>query len=211
MTGRALQVLIVLVGPALFSSPPAYGDAGLLRVSEVSGPYRISVFSEPTPLRLDRGVLSILVADRETGRPLRDVKVQVRIASSTDTAHASVQSAQRPGRGLRFSATLDESDALQVCPMHPKFEAAHPGFCPYCGMELVSRSSSPGPRAIQVAVKSNRGEGSVSFEADIEAPESQWISLGPSLAVPPLGILLFVLHQSLRHRMHPRRGERARK
>ena len=104
-----------------------------------------------------------------------------------------------------------KSDALQVCPMHPKFEAAHPGFCPYCGMELVSRSSSPGPRAIQVAVKSNRGEGSVSFEADIEAPESQWILLGPSLAVPPLGILLFVLHQSLRHRMHPRRGERARK
>jgi len=207
VTGRALRVLIVLVGPVLLSSPPAYGDAGLLRVSEVSGPYRISVFSEPTPLRLDRGVLSVLIADRETGRPLRDVEVQVRIASPADPAHASVQPAQRPGRGLRFTATLDEPGAPQVCPMHPEFEATRPGYCPYCGMELVSRSRPPGRRAIRIEVKSNLGEGSVSFEADIEAPESQWISLGPSLAVPPLGILLFVLHQSLRHRMQTRRGE----
>lgn len=209
MTGRALRVLIVLLGPVLLSSPPAYGDAGLLRVSEVSGPYRISVFSEPTPLRLDRGMLSILIADHETGRPLRDVEVQVRIASPVDPARAYVKPAKRPGRGLRFTATLDEPGAPQVCPMHPEFEATRPGYCPHCGMELVSRSRPPGLFAIRIEVESNRGEGSVSFEANIEAPESQWVSLGPSLAVPPLGILLFVLHQSLRHRMQARRGKPA--
>jgi len=213
VTPRALRVLIALggLGPALFASPQSQADAGLLRVSDLSDPYRISVFSEPTPLRLDRGTLSILVADAETGQPLRDVEVKVRIEPDTDPAHPFVKPAERRGRGLRFSATLDDPNALQVCPMHREFAATEPGSCPYCGMPLVSHSPAPGSWRIHVDVKSDRGEGSVSFEADVQPPEAVWISLGPSLAIPPIGILVFVLHQSLQRRMPGRRGERSRK
>ncbi len=213
MTARALRVLIALggLGPALFASPQSHADAGLLRVSGLSDPYRISVFSEPTPLRLDRGTLSILVADSETGQPLRDVEVRVRIEPDADPAHPFVKPAERRGRGLRFSATLENPNTLHVCPMHREFVSTQPGSCPHCGMALVSRSRSPGSWRIHVDVKSDRGEGSVSFEADIQPPEAAWISLGPSLAVPPLGILVFVLHQSLRRRMPGRRGEHPRK
>ena len=213
MTARALQGFVVLVGLvwSLFAPARSNADAGLLRVSETTPPYRISVFSEPTPLRVDRGVLSILVADSETGQPLRDVAVKVRVAPVADPAHRFVKPAQRRGLGLRFSATLDDPHTPQVCPMHREFVATQPGSCPHCGMPLVSRSLPTGPWKIHVDVKGDRGEGSVSFEADIQPPEAAWISLGPSLAVPPLGILVFVVHQSLRRRMQGKRGEHPRK
>ena len=207
MKNRALRRFAARagVGLALFGSPQANADTGLLRVSENSGPYRISIFSQPTPLRVDRGALSILVADRMTGQPLPNVDVQVRIASATDPAHPTSHSAQRRGRGPIFSASFDSPDAVHVCPMHPEFEKTHPGSCPYCGMDLVPLVRAAGPVQIQVEAKSNRGKGSVSFEAQVDAPESAWISLGPALAVPPLGILLFILHQCLSQRMPARR------
>jgi hypothetical protein len=61
---------------------PAQADGGALRASEVRGPYRISVFTAPTPLRAGAVDFSVLVQDASTGAPAPGVDVILRLGRS---------------------------------------------------------------------------------------------------------------------------------
>lgn len=164
----AVSVLLTfLLVPSLLRA-----DAGLLRISEPGGPYQISVFTEPTPLRVDGGRIHVFVADRETGQPIEDAHVRFRLEPQSGGTTPRKHAHRRP-RGLRFSA----------------------GFT----------APGAGRFTTRIEVTGQRGAGSVSFPIDVAPNEPLLVSLAPALAVPPLGIALFGLHQVLVRRRATRR------
>lgn len=60
----------------------AYGDGGQVRLRTQSGPYRLTLFTSPTPLRVGPVELSALVQDRETNQTVLDAQVEFAWAPS---------------------------------------------------------------------------------------------------------------------------------
>src|SRR5262245_49191008 len=59
---------------------PAWGHhGGEVRLMEKAGPFLITVFSAPTPLRVGPVDLSVMVQDGDSGRPILDAEVMVRL------------------------------------------------------------------------------------------------------------------------------------
>jgi cytochrome c oxidase assembly factor CtaG len=54
-------------------------DGNVVRVQDVSGPYRITVLTEPDPLSAGPCDISVLVQDRDTGQPILDAPVSLSI------------------------------------------------------------------------------------------------------------------------------------
>ena len=65
----------------LLHSQSAYADGGTLRLSERSGPWRVSVFTSPAVPNVGPIDISTLVQDAATGRVCDDVPVIVRLQS----------------------------------------------------------------------------------------------------------------------------------
>jgi hypothetical protein len=70
---RTVAALVLLLHAA-----PAIGDGGTVRASEVVGGFRVTVFTNPTPLRAGPADVSVLVQDARTGAAVPGVRVTVR-------------------------------------------------------------------------------------------------------------------------------------
>jgi len=74
-----LLAVFALALPAL-----AGADGGTLRMSDVPvGPYRMAVFSDPTPLRPDSVDISVLILDLDTQSPVWGLEVTVEVSNDT--------------------------------------------------------------------------------------------------------------------------------
>ncbi len=77
----------------------AHADSGLIRLSEVSGPWRVTVMTDPTPLRQGPVDVSVLVQDEATGRVIPDASIELSLQHDSGllvlveatTAQAEVQ------------------------------------------------------------------------------------------------------------------------
>jgi hypothetical protein len=91
--------LLLTVGVVLAAEPShASADGGTVRLSERQGPYRITVFTSPTPLRAGPVDVSVLVQDAATGRPLPEIPVVVQVTP-----------AGRPSAGRDLPATQERA------------------------------------------------------------------------------------------------------
>ena len=84
---------------------PARGDGGTVRISERAGPYRVTVFTSPSPLRAGPVDVSVLVQDGETGELATDVRVTVRAAPTTQPTAEITQLE----RGLADPSRVEQS------------------------------------------------------------------------------------------------------
>lgn len=75
------RLAIALGAGALLAAAPTWADGGLVRLSQAAGPYTITVFSAPTPLRAGPIDLSVLVQPRDGGAPILDAAVSVALHS----------------------------------------------------------------------------------------------------------------------------------
>lgn len=75
------RLAVALGAAALLADAPAWADGGLVRLSQVAGPYTITVSSAPTPLRAGPIDLSVLVQRRDGGAPVLDAAVAVALRS----------------------------------------------------------------------------------------------------------------------------------
>jgi len=57
-------------------------DGDVMRMQETSGPFRISVFTDPDPLAAGPCDISVLVQDRDSGEPILDAPVRLAIVRS---------------------------------------------------------------------------------------------------------------------------------
>jgi|SRR5579884_1804683 len=172
--------LVYGVGFLLCCFPSAaHADGGALRLSERHGPYRVSVFTSPTPPRAGPVDVSVLVQDADSGETVSDVTVRVRAAP-----HG------RPGAAIHADATTEAAT-------NKLFRAA------------VCELPEPGAWDVQVDVDGPRGAAAVRLTVDVAEPPPRWRSLWPWVAWPALAVVLFAVHRALarhRARTHGRAG-----
>jgi hypothetical protein len=72
---------------ALAWTAPAWGDGGLVRISQAAGPWVVTAFSSPTPLRAGPIDLSVLVRDPAQDRTVLDAAVQVSLYQVGGSRH----------------------------------------------------------------------------------------------------------------------------
>lgn len=78
MSARGVLPLAAALA-ALLHAAPGVGDGGLVRLHAGAGPYTVTVFSQPTPLRAGPVDLSVLVQERDGGTPRLDAQVTLRL------------------------------------------------------------------------------------------------------------------------------------
>jgi len=99
-------VTAALLGLARF----ALADGGTVQLSQVSGPYRVTLLTSPTPLRAGQVDVSAFVSDARSGDDVRDARIELSFAPLDGSAEpeTKVASADASSTGLfqvaRFNA-----------------------------------------------------------------------------------------------------------
>jgi hypothetical protein len=141
------------------------GDGGTLQLRERSGPFDVTVFTAPTPLRAGPLDLSVLVQDAATGELVPSASVQV-----------SVSRRGRPGASIQQAAT---------------FGAATNKLLRAAVFDL----SASGWWAIEVDIQDGSKAGRVRVDLYADAPAPRWRTFWPWLSWPALVIVLYGIHQ----------------
>jgi len=74
-----------MVALALLVATPALSDGGAIQVRQAAGPFVVTVFSAPMPLRAGAVDLSVLVQTHSGDQPVLDAEVLVTLTSSGGT------------------------------------------------------------------------------------------------------------------------------
>ena len=97
-------VWLVLAG--MLVPTPGHADGGTLRLSQAEGPFVISVFTAPAPLRVGTADVSVLVQRRAGSAVLLDATVELRARAPDGTVTVQPASRARANTGLLQSALL---------------------------------------------------------------------------------------------------------
>ncbi len=160
-----------------FLLPPSSSvraDGGAVRLSERAGGYRVTVFTDPTPLRAGPVDVSVFVQDADTGEPAAGVRVTVRAAPRG-----------RPGEAVGHAATAEAAT-------NKLFRSA------------VFELPESGWWDVEATVEGERGQARVRFEAEVADRLASWQAMAPWIGWPALAVLLFVVHHVLVRRNRPR-------
>ena len=156
----------------------ALGDGGTLRLNETAGPYRVSVFTSPSPPRAGRVDVSVLVQDASTSAILPDATVNV-----------SVSSFERPEVVRGYVATHEAATN--------KLLVAAECELPVAGewridVDVESQRADEKPLADGRAAQSN-----ATFTLEVGEPLPGWWDMTPWIGWPVVAIGLFGAHQVL--------------
>ena len=157
-----LGLAVLLLCPAL-----ARADGGSLRISKLSGDYRITLFTAPTSLRAGAVDFSVLVQAASSEAPLLNVPVTIQV-------HPQGAPQQRPGGPAPAAAAPNKL-----------FRAIQLEF------------SDPGPWHVVVIVHGRERVEQVETDLQVALPLPSWIDLGMWIGWPVIAIFLFGIHQYL--------------
>src|SRR5262249_8491698 len=145
----------------------AMADGGTVRLSEQQGNYRITVFSEPTPLRAGPVDISVFVQDAATGEPASGVQVAFTVK-------------RRDCHCLVFRGPASPEAATNKLNHAAHFDLPEPGGY-----------------ALEVAVNGGPDPARVRCELEAAEALPAGLALWPWVGWPALAILLFGVHQVL--------------
>lgn len=174
---RAAFILLLLV--VAFHLPvlrAAEANGGTIKISNVrSGPFDLSAFTDPTPVRVGVCDISVAVAGAGSGDLVQDASVTV-----------SVSPVDHEGAAGSYPATHELATNKLFYAAHAELPAA-------------------GRWRVDIAARSGLGEGSASFEMDVEEarPFDYHAAVAAGLLVPGLLLVWLLVFRSRR----PRRGE----
>jgi hypothetical protein len=146
-------------------------DGGLVRISQEVGPFVVTVFTAPTPLRAGTVDISAMVQWRENREPVLDAALTL-----------ALQPRDSDAPPLHVAATREQATNKLLYAALVDVPAAGP-------WALVVTVTHPDVPPVQVGAT-----------LDVHPPRPAIIAFWPYLLFPPLAILLFVLHQGLRAR-----------
>jgi hypothetical protein len=95
---------LVLAG--MLVPAPGHADGGTLRLSQAEGPFVISVFTAPAPLRVGTADVSVLVQRRAGNAVLLDATVELRTRAPDGTLAVQPASRAQATTGLLHAALL---------------------------------------------------------------------------------------------------------
>jgi hypothetical protein len=102
MSRLALSFLILHSVSAI-----AYADGGTVCTSERIGPYQVTVFTSPTPLRAGPVDISVLVQDVKTGAVVEDAPISIRVSHGAAQARILYPSRQAANNQLYQAAQVE--------------------------------------------------------------------------------------------------------
>jgi hypothetical protein len=167
-----MNPVVRFMGLSVFCSlivPPSglRADGGTMRLSGRAGGYRITVFTDPTPLRVGLVDVSVFVQDADTGEPAGGVRVMVQAAP-----HG------RPDQAVSHAATVEAAT-------NKLFRSA------------IFELSETGWWDIEATVDGEQGQTRVQFDVEVTDRPPSWQAMAPWVGWPALAVLLFAVHQSL--------------
>ncbi len=170
MTVRVSIILLSGVAFGLFAPSAARADGGAVRYSGDSGDYQVTIFTEPTPLRVGPADVSVLLKNLRTGGYDTQAPVTVEIAP-----------ADRPRAVRRASATVQNAT-------NKMFQASTVEF------------TQPGPWLVTVSVTGESQPETCNFEIQVAPPLPRWLNYIYWIGFPILPILLFVAREAIKQR-----------
>ncbi len=157
--------VVCLTCPAM-----ARGDGGTVRLSEQQGVYKITVFTSPAPFRAGPVDISVFVQDAESGEPVNDVRIVVRVAPVDRLEEAQTES------------------ATSAAATNKLFRSA-----------LFDLPTS-GRWSVDIAIEGPKGPAQARFEIEAGEPMPHWLAIWPWIGWPAIAIALFGIHQYLVYR-----------
>jgi len=159
-------------------------DGGAVLTQEVVGPYRVTLFGSPSPLRAGPADLSVMLQDAKTGEPILDRAVTLKIAAAAS-----------PGSEAWVPPCCSmKTTSGAVTATH----AAAQNKLLYAANVLLPAS---GPHAITITVNDSSSQPStLNSQLTIEPPAPPLTNYWAFLAFPPLLVGGFALNQRLRRR-----------
>jgi len=176
--GRALAAAGILF-TAVFTSP-VFADGGVVLAQKISGPYQITLFGSPSPLRAGPADLSVFVQDLKTGNAVLDSNIQIQIQAKTE---GGGEAWVPPCCSMMKSAST----------MTATHDAAQNRLL-YAANTIISASGTH-----QISVRLN-DEDVLSTPVEISPALPPLTHYWAFLAFPPLAIVGFTLNQRLRRR-----------
>lgn len=82
--GAGLSIIVAVVSAVGLSTNRAAADGGTVQFSQTTGNYRITVMSDPTPLRVGAADLSVLVQDVQSGQFVPDGQAMITLRHAAD-------------------------------------------------------------------------------------------------------------------------------
>jgi hypothetical protein len=161
---KTLRVLMIVVLAPLV----AQADGGTVCLRETSGPFLVTVFVSPYPLRVGPADISVLVQDQRTGGVVLDPVIKLAIHPVlANGSHLLTQArSELATNRLLHAARLDLPD--------------------------------PGRWVLNVSVSRGREETVLSTTLQVEPGTNRIAVVWPFLLFPPLAIGLFAIHQVLK-------------
>ncbi len=161
----------MLTRAALFflAAGVVFGDGGTMLFRQQAGPFVITAFAEPAPVRVGVADISTMVQRETDQSTVLDAKVSVHLKQSA------------PGKIVELVAPATHANATNKL-----LYAAHLNI------------PSTGEWTLSVDVSEKQGAALASTEINILPPEPAGETYWPYFLFVPLGILVFVLNRWLR-------------
>jgi hypothetical protein len=147
----------------------AHADGGAVRWRESAGAFTVTVFTSPDPITAGPIDVSVLVQDRADGAPMLDGLVTLRLASLSDVGDAD--------RMLEATATHDAATNKLL----------------YATWVDVGA----GKWALRVVIQRGDERSTLDVPLSVVPATTRLTEYWPHLLLPPLAILVFILHQCL--------------
>jgi hypothetical protein len=148
----------------------AHADGGLVRNSATQAGLVVTLFTSPTPLRAGLADVSVLVQDATTGDTVLDAQATLRIEPEHEGAMPET---------IRLTRAAATNKLLQAATVR-----------------------LPVPGRVRLIAEARRGAARAAVVATVTVapPRPPLLALWPYLALPPLVVAIFVVHQILRRR-----------
>jgi hypothetical protein len=164
-----VKTTLALIVNVIIAPLAAYADGGAVLLREASGPFLVTVFAAPGVPRVGLIDMSVLVQDRETGRPVLDSTVNLELQPIANT---------KPRFSIRATLGQARNKLLQA---------------------VTIDVPAPGWWSVKIFVRRDREEVVLATKLLIMPAAPRLATLWPFLILPPFAIGLFALHQTLRH------------
>jgi hypothetical protein len=174
VVSRAGVTLLACVIAVLLQSSRAAADGGAVRLMQAAGPFTITLFAAPAVLGVGPADLSVLVQARADGAAVLDAGVAITTVPPAGAATAP----------LTVDATHDAATNKLL----------------YAATVTLPL---PGTWTARVAVRRDNERAEVSCELPVVPAAGTLARIWPYLAIPPLAVSLFALHQWLVARRRP--------
>ena len=178
-------------------------DGGVIVLDGQAGPFLVTAFAAPAPLRAGPVDLSVLVRDAQSGQPVLDAEVRLVLRHGAGSAGAS----EPDDQGHAGHVGHESHSGMETTP----------GFAGGKLIEAVATREeatnkllraarielpAAGEWTLTVSVSRRSAEADISAALTAGAPLPAWISRWQVILLPLLVVLLFLANKGLAHRRH---------